>query len=417
VVPINLAADAAVRIVNGFGRTLNRLGLPPVRLNDEALLERARRQTRLDDFGTHDFRGPLRLLLRSLEHEARLSWLGRILARNDVCALLANRLRLVRDRSLHPEIAEGRVASPLFVAGLPRTGSTLLHHLLAQDPNSRVLRAWEVLAPSPPPDPAGEGTDPRIAAARRQFRWFDRIAPDFKTIHPLGAELPLECIALLAHSFLSSRFNTSYRVPSYQAWFEQQDQRPAYELHRAILQHLQVRFPGARWVLKAPTHLWSLEPLFATYPDAIVVQTHRDPATVLASVASLTAVLRGVFSEAVDPLEIGREVTHQWSNGLERALQFRRSRAVAAERFVDVQYRDLLRDPIELIRVIYARVGWTLDGEAERRMRAHLASHPKDLHGPHRYSLESFGLDPGAIAHRFKTYREYFDVKEENVVG
>ena len=410
---IGLDVRTSVRALNGLGRTLHRLGWPATRFDDEALLGMARRQTGLDDFGPGDFREPLRLLLKSLEHEASLSWLGRILARNDIRALLANRLRVVRDRALYPEIAHGRIVSPLFVAGLPRTGSTLLHHLLAQDPKSRVLRTWEVFSPSPPPDPASDPADPRVAATQRSLRWFDRLAPEFKTIHPLGAELPLECIAVLAHSFLSSRFNTSYRVPSYQAWFEQQDQRPAYELHRAILQHLQVRYPGSRWVLKAPTHLWSLEALFAAYPDAIVVQTHRDPATVLASVASLTAVLRGVFAEVVDRLEIGHEVTNQWSNGLERALQFRRSGAMPAERFVDVQYRDLLRDPIGSIRAIYAKLSWTLDAESERRMQMYLGNHPKDRHGPHRYSLESFGLDPGAIAHRFKTYREYFDVKEE----
>jgi hypothetical protein len=400
--------------VNGLGRTLHRLGVSPGPVDDGTLLELARRRTDLNDFGTPALQEPLRRLLHSLEHEAGLSWLGRMLARHDIRELLASRLRVVRDRARYPAIAQSRIASPLFVAGLPRTGSTLLHHLLAQDPNSRVLRAWEVFAPSPPPAPASEGRDPRIAAARRRLRWFDRLAPEFKTIHPLGAELPLECIAVLAHSFLSSRFNTSYRVPSYQAWFEQQDQRPAYELHRAFLQHLQTHFHGTRWVLKAPTHLWSLEALFATYPDAIVVQTHRDPAPVLASVASLTAVLRGVFSEVVDRLEIGREVTYQWSNGLERALQCRRSGTVAPERFVDIQYRDLLRDPIGSIRAIYAQLGWTLGDEAERRMRIHLANHPKDQHGPHQYSLASFGLDPEAIAHRFKAYREYFDVKEEH---
>jgi hypothetical protein len=406
---------AAVHAVNVLGRTLERLGVRPVSLDDRALVEAARRQTHLDDFGTHDFRQPLRLLLRSLEHEAQLTWLGRLIARRDVCTLLVNRLRLVRDRARYPEIADVPITSPIFIAGLPRSGSTLLHHLLAQDPDSRVLRAWEALAPSPPPAPATDTTDPRIEAARRQLRAFDRIAPEFKTIHPLGAELPLECIAVLAHSFVSSRFNAMYRVPAYQGWLEQQDQRPAYQFHRAVLQHLQVRFGGVRWVLKAPTHLWSLDALFDTYPDAIVVQTHRDPATALASVASLTAVLRGVASEAVNPLEIGREVTHQWSDALERALQFRRAGGLGADRFVDVQYRDLLRDPVAVIRGIYARVGSTLADAAERRMRAHVTKHPKDLHGPHRYSMATFGLDAEAITHRFKSYREYFNVPEEDV--
>jgi hypothetical protein len=407
-------ALAAVQAVNALGRTLGRLGIRPVSLDEAALIDAAKREAHLDDFRAHDFREPLRLLLASLEHEAHLTWLGRVIARRDIGSLLVNRLRLARDRVRFPWIARVRVASPIFIAGLPRSGSTFLHHLLAQDPQSRVLRAWEVLTPSPPPSPETDATDPRIAHARRQLRAFDRIAPEFKTIHPLSAELPLECIAVLAHSFVSSRFHTMYRVPSYQAWFEQQDHRPAYALHRAVLQHLQARFVGGRWVLKAPTHLWSLEALFATYPDAFVVQTHRDPATALASVASLTTVLRRVSSDAVNPVEIGREVTHQWSNALERAVVFRRSGAVAAERFVDVQYRDVLDDPIGVIRAIYARVGLRLGATAERRMRAHIRRHPKDRHGPHRYSMTSFGLDPDAISHRFKSYREYFNVNEEH---
>jgi len=408
-------ALAAVHAVNVLGRTLDRLGVRPVSLDERALVDAATRQTGLDDFGPHDIQPPLRRLLWSLEHEAQLTWVGRLIARRDICILLANRLRLVRDRARCPEIAKSRITSPIFIAGLPRSGSTLLHHLLAQDPDSRVVRAWEALAPSPPPAPETDTTDPRIEIARRQLRAFDRIAPEFKAIHPLGAELPLECLAVLAHSFVSFRFSTMYRVPSYQEWLAQQNQRPAYELHRAVLQHLQLRYVGARWVLKAPTHLWSLDALFATYPDAIVVQTHRDPSTALASVASLTAVLRGVASQAVNPLAIGHEVTHLWSDALERALQFRRTGGVAAERFVDVQYGDLLRDPLGVIRGIYARVGSTLSDAAERRMRAHITRHPKDLHGPHRFSMATFGLEADAITHRFKGYREYFNVPEEHI--
>src|SRR5215831_5771089 len=172
---MTLAVQAGVRAMNGLGRTLRRLGLEPASLDETALIEAARRETGLDDFGPDDVWHPLRVLVGSLERDARLSWLGRIVARHDLRSILVNRLRLVRDRAMYPEISAACIERPIFVAGLPRTGSTLLHHLLAQDPGSRVMRAWEVIAPSPPPSPSGEGTDPRIAAVRRDLRWFDLI--------------------------------------------------------------------------------------------------------------------------------------------------------------------------------------------------------------------------------------------------
>jgi hypothetical protein len=296
---------------------------------------------------------------------------------------------------------------------LPRTGSTLLHHLLARDPGSRVPQAWEVMAPSPPPERARYATDPRIREAATRLAWMDLLAPQFRSIHPLGAQNALECIAILAHTFMSSRFHTMYRVPTYQAWLEQQDLRPAYAYHRAFLQHLQWRGPSGRWVLKAPGHLYGLEAIFATYPDAIVVQTHRDPVGVLASVASLTAALHGAFSDHVDRAEIGAEVSRRWATGLERAMQFRQSTHPAARRIIDVQYDALVADPLGVIRGIYRRFELPLTPEAERRMRAHLADHPRARHGVHRYTLAAFGLDRDDITHRFAAYRDRFGIRAE----
>ena len=392
---------------------LERLGRSPIALDERSLLEAACRESGGHDFGGDEFREPLRILLQGYETEARLTLLGRIAARKDTVSLLANRLRLVEDRQRHPGIAEERIERPLFIVGLPRTGSTLLHHLLAQDPASRVARAWEVMSPSPPPERARYETDPRIAQAERQLRWLDLLAPDFKAIHPLGAQLALECIAIMGYSFLSPRFHTTYHVPTYQEWLERQDLRPAYALHRRVLQHLQWRVPADRWVLKAPSHLWGFEALFATYPDALIVQTHRDPLTVLASVASLTAVLQGAFTDEVDLAEIGLEVTRRWATGLERAMQVRRSGAVPAERFLDVNYHDLVADPLATIRRLYAHFDMPFGEEAERRMRLHLADYPKDKHGAHAYSLGAFGLDPGDLAHRFKGYCEHFEIGPE----
>jgi hypothetical protein len=402
-----------LRVLNRIGEGLERVGIELVSLDEQRLLDAACRDTGIASFGDEGFREPLRLLLRSLQNEGRLTLLGRIAARADIAGLLATRLRLEADRKRYPGIADEVIRRPLFVVGLPRTGSTLLHHVLAQDPVGRVARAWEVMEPSPPPERARYDTDPRIGRAARRLAWFDRIAPDFKRIHPLGAELPLECIAIMSASFASPRFHTTYHVPSYQTWLASADLHPAYDFHRRFLQHLQWRAPAGHWVLKAPSHVFGFGPLFATYPDAIVVQTHRDPLTVLASVASLTLVLQGAFTDDLDPAEIGAEVTQRWSSGLERAMHARREARVD-ERFVDVRYQDLLRNPMAIVRRIYDRFGMTLSAEAEGRMRRFLARHPKDKHGAHRYTLSVFGLDARELGPRFKSYRERFELEPED---
>lgn len=208
-----------------------------------------------------------------------------------------------------------------------------------------------------------------------------------------------------------------YRVPSYQEWLEGQDFRPSYAFHRKVLQQLQWRAPADRWVLKAPSHVLALEALFETYPDAQIVQTHRDPNTVLTSVASLTAALHGTFTDQPDRIGIGREVTRRWTLGLERAMRFRRSGQVAADRFFDVHYDRLICDPMATVRRIYLHFGIPLTDTAEARIRQFLADNPKDKHGQHRYSLEPFTLDCDDLTRRFKAYRECFGIPSEPIPG
>ena len=413
----SVALHGVIHTMNVAGQGLARLGHQPVALDEGSILEEVCRQTGLDDFGGDEFRDPLRRLLHAYESEARLTLLGRIAARGDTTTLLTNRLRLVEDRKRNPGIAEQRIVRPLFIVGLPRTGSTLLHHLLAQDPTSRVAQGWEVMMPSPPPERARYETDVRIARFQRQLRWFDRIAPEFKKIHPLGAQLPLECLAIMAHSFLSQRFHTMYRVPTYQAWLLGQDTRAAYHLHRRFLQHLQWGTQADRWVLKAPSHVFAFEALFDAYPDALIVQTHRDPVTVLASVASLTAVLRCAFSDHVDLVEIGHEVTRHWVEGLSRVLKARRDGRIPTDRFLDVSYRELVHEPLAVVGRIYAHFDAPFTPEARTRMHGYLASNPQDRNGRHRYSLSSFGLDRDDLTRRFQAYCAQIGIdREESTV-
>ena len=387
------------RILEGPGRRL-------VRLNSRSVVAAARRRTGLDDFGDPAFREPLDRLLRSLEAEARLNLVGRVAAREDLTGMLTNRLRMERDRRRHPDIVAEDIRRPLFITGLPRSGSTFLHGLLAQDPANRVPLHWELRSPSPPPERATHETDRRIERAARDLRWFLRLAPEFRKVHPVGAQLPEECVVILSHSFLSFQFSSTWFVPSYQRWLERQDLRPAYRYHRQFLQQLQWGCPGERWVLKAPPHLPGLRALFATYPDANVVMTHRDPLEVVASVANLHLVLRRTFSDVVDAHAVGAEVTGMLAGDIRRGFEMRDDGCAPPERFVDVRYPELMDDPLAVARRIYRHFDLPLSTEAEARMRRFVATSPKDTHGPHLYSLAQFGLDADVERQRYGAYWE-----------
>ena len=393
-------------VVRDGASLVARPGRRLLRLDANRMLVTASRRTGLHDFGDPAFHEPLGRLLRSLEAEACLNLVGRIAALGDLTGMLMNRLRLERDRAQHPGIAREQIRRPLIITGLPRSGSTFLHGLLAQDPASRVPLHWELRFPSPPPERSSHDTDPRIERAARHIRWFFRLAPEFRKIHPVGARLPEECVIILSHSFLSFEFSSNWFVPSYQTWLEQQELEPAYRYHRRFLQHLQWGYPAERWLLKAPPHLPGLRALFAVYPDADVIVTHRDPLEVVPSIASLHVVLRRTFSRAVDPLAVGPEVSRMLADDIRRGFAARDDGCAPPERFLDVWYTQLMDDPLAVVRRIYRHFDLPLSAEVEGRMRMYLATNPKDRNGPHVYSLDRFGLDSEVERAR---YREYWD--------
>jgi hypothetical protein len=404
---------AWVRALNAAGRAAERAGIRPFTLDEGALLAEAQRRTGLSDFGDAAFREPLGIFLRALENEASLTLVGRFLAHREVQTWLANRLQLTDTWRRHPEIEGEAPRAPLFVTGSGRSGTSLLHELLAQDPASRVLRTWEALHPCPPPDAATEAADPRVARADREMRLWERIAPAYGTMHENGGAVPQECLYLTAHEFQSDLLSGSYQVPSYQAWLARSDKTRGYRYHRRMLQLLQWRRPGERWVLKAPSHLWTLRELFAVYPDARVVVTHRDPLVVMASMTSLVATLFWMRSDRVDP----RAIARTWLRGvafmLTHSLEQREQGLLPDEQIHDVLYHELVRDPIGELRKLYARLALELTPEAEARMRAYLAARPKDRRGAHRYSFADTGLDLARERARFAKYQERFGVASE----
>jgi len=405
---MGVSAVMLLRVIRRGARLIESPARRFVALDPDHLLAAARRRSRGHDFEEMTFREGLNRLLHALVSEARLNLLGRIVARDSIVSYLANRVQLEADRRRHPEITTQRIHRPIVITGLPRSGSTLLHSLLAEDPANRVPRMWEMLTPSPPPEGATYEDDPRIAITEKRLRWLDRLAPEFKRIHPVGARLPEECVVILSHSFLSSEFCSIYAVPSYQRWMRAQSLLPAYRLHRRFLQHLQWRCRGDRWILKAPAHLQALGELCAVYPDVGVIMTHREPLEVLPSEASLHTVLRQTFSDAVDPAAVGREVTELTADEIRIGLQARDRGCAPSEQFLDVRYRDLVKDPIGTVRRAYAHFDIPFTTIAETRMRGYLAGSPKDKHGAHVYSLSQFGLDVDEEHERYRHYRERF---------
>ena len=382
-------------------RIANRLAsvLPATPLDPSELIAAARAATGLVDLGTDEFREPLAVQCRSLDTEARLTPVGRRFARDQIRSSLVHRLQLADVIARRPEVLDGPVTKPIIVIGLPRTGSTLLQHLLGQDPGSRLLLQWEASHPFPPPRASTYLSDPRIASTERVMRLLDRLSPDARSLHPVGARLPTECVTLLANSFASLEVPTINWMPSYLDWFVGADLRPHYRYLRTQLQVLQAECAGSRWVLKSPAHLFALDALLDAFPDAVVVQTHRDPLDVIPSFCSLSATLCAISSDHVDQSALGRRWAPLWAEGLARTAAVRSARPDVP--VVDIQYLDLVADPVGEVQRIYDVAGIDLTSWTRSAVARRAAPDEGEVRSTHRYTLEQFGLDADEEAERF----------------
>jgi hypothetical protein len=385
-------------------------------LDAERAVEQAAEQTGLDDLGDDSWKEGLSRLVDALRSEAALNELGATLVGGELAGYLGDRMRIIEHRKEHPELVGVDVVPPIVIVGQGRTGTTILHELLAQDPATRVALTWEIDRPMPPPETATYDTDPRIAEVDETLAGVDLVLPGFKSMHPMAAQLPQECVRITAADFRSMIFPTQYRVPSYAGWLlHEADMAPAYRWHRMFLEHLQSRCPARRWVLKSPGHLWALDALLGEYPNALLVQTHRDPLRIIASLSSLVARLRSLASDDTSIPDAAADFADNILDGLDRSVTAREDGTVAAGRVVDVQFRAFMADPFTTIRTVYERLGLELESGAEQRMRGFLAANPQDKHGKHAYTFRETGLDEGALRERARRYQEYFDVPSEQL--
>jgi hypothetical protein len=381
---------------------------------DSILDETGTRSAGLSDFGDGPFMEGLTRLLDSLEADGRLSPIGRLIARERVLLHTVNRLNYVRDRERYPEIARQEIVKPVFIVGMPRTGSTILHDILAQDPRSRAPLTWEAMFPSPPPETATFDTDPRIEACDATFPSVDAQIPAFKAMHPMGARLSQECVTLMGETMITPLFHNQFRVPTYQDWCDHEaDWSHVYDFHRRQLQHLGSRHMLDRWVLKTGAHMWGLEHLLRTYPDARIVFTHRDPVKSMTSYASLTALVRSMGSDEVDPIEIASDWTARIKRVLEHAIEVRNAGDYPEALFYDMRFSDFVGDQFKEVEKIYAAFDLPMSSEGSAAMKAFIADNPKGKHGIHRYAPDEFGVVPAAIRDAFRTYIDRFDLAPE----
>jgi Sulfotransferase family len=373
------------------------------------LLSRAQAASALEDFGEDSFREGLEMLVRSADAEARLSERGRLAFDLQIVDLLTWRLRIEHWYRLHPEIDDQQIVAPLIGLGLPRTGSTALSCLLAEDPAARSIRAWEARFPCPPPESATEVSDPRIAEAQQAMRRREEMFPRMKMMVPSSATSPTECQTFMAYDFKSQLFLPFAHIPSYAQWLiHKADLVPTYRYVKRVLKLLQWHCPPTRWRLKNPGHILFIDALVRVFPDARFWMTHRDVSEVIPSVADLYFEMAQAFSDHVDKPFLGRLNVAMWEVGLRRLAAFRDGGQ--DHRFFDIHFAPFQRDPFPIIEKLYRFLGEELTEETRARMRAWRENTPRDKHGAHRYEASEFGIDPGLVRQQFRFYSERFNV-------
>lgn len=379
------------------------------RLDEDELIASAIAATGLSDFGGDGFRSGLRALIETYEVNG-FDERGRKRNRRRLLGLLTTRLQLEAWWKRHPEVLERKLESPWVLTGLPRSGTSAVFNLLAEDPAARSLRLWESQFPCPPegwtverrgePDPRRDAIEAYYAAGREKN-------PDFTQIHFASADTPEECVVIQVYAFAGVQHGIEVMMEPYGSWFRAQRQHTVYEIERKILQLLDWQRPGERWLLKSPAHMWGLDALLESFPDAGVIWCHRTPMEAIASMCSMIETLMKTRSD-LEPKKLGPVVMDFYATSLERGLVTRDE--LDSARFVDLWHDEFVRDGMKAIARIYDHFGRELTSETRAAIEATLVRSPRHAHGAHAYALEKYGLTPAEIRDRFSAYVERFDL-------
>lgn len=373
---------------------------------ESELLDRAAEACGCSDFGSNEFREGFRALLASLDENAMLNPLGRIAIEHMIGRDLRARLVAEHGFKSFPDAASHAIERPLVIVGLPRTGTTALQELLALDPQLQGLELWLTRAPKPRPPRSDWSDDPDYCACETETERIKEFQPDLHAIHKMEAGKVDECWYLMSQSFAHSSWLAQTQLPGYRAWFEQADMVPTYERHRRNLQLIGSAEPEKSWLLKDSTHLFAMDAFLSVYPDARVIQTHRDPVESIPSVCGLCWTAREALNDGESAAVFGALTLDLWHMGVERTLAVREERS--DEQFIDVSFPRFRAEPMAVIEGIYAHFDLELSDETRMAMQAFREENPPDKSPPHRYALEDWNLDIGEIRERFAAYRERY---------
>jgi hypothetical protein len=381
------------------------------RFNDSIDLfhQRAREARQLDDFGEDDYMEALAVLCRSLDDDASLSAIGEFAVQGMITEALEARLLVEQGWKDAPNAIEARVERPLVILGLPRSGTTALHHLMAQDPDVQALEHWILRSPKPRPPREQWAQDPDYQAAVERVEMIYKRAPEMRAIHEIEAHLPDECWHLFSQNFAHSSYEANADVKTYARWWAETDMTPVYRRHRRNVQLIGHREPEKRWLFKDSTHLFDADALFNVYPDALVVQTHRDPTKLIPSVCSLCWSARGALNPNTNPKEFGRSTLDLWDRSISNMMSARKKRDPG--QFYDLPFERFVQDPVSAIQDIYAAFDLDFSPQAERAIRQFREANPKGKHGDHSYAADEWGLDLDEIRERFRPYTDAYDVE------
>jgi hypothetical protein len=391
---------------NTLGGIMLTLGIPILRLDEQTVCDSAVKQTGLTDFGNPYFREGLSRLVESLEKDAQLHPLGRFIAKDMITNYLIQRLKLVESSKKEPEIYDRSLTPPLIIGGLARSGTTFLQRMLALDPTLRALPQWLLMQPFPDKNESGSEPDHRYVKMERSLRFRQPMLPGLDAIHYTRADTPEECILVLGLTFNSLIFGTLFPVSGYMEWYlEDKDNLQKYQEYRRLLQVFQSYEPEKRLILKAPAHTGNLDALNLTIPQAMVIQTHRDPVACVSSVFSLIYTFYRSVSNEIDIQLVTNLTLRLYEGWFRRSIAYRESHPDAV---FDVYFNSLVSDPIGTVREIYSHFGlpWTKSNETD--LEKFTQRNQKDKHGKHQYAASDFGLTESEIADRFQFYTDYF---------
>jgi len=363
----------------------------------------------LDDFGVDDYREALSVLCRSLDHDASMTSVGEAAAEGMIIDALSARLCVEEGHRTNSHAGGLRIERPLVIVGLPRTGTTALHHLIAQDPGFQSLEHWLERTPKPRPPLSAWESDEDFLSAKERVRSIYERSPEMQAIHGIAADLPDECWNIFSQNFTHSSWQANFDVQGYADWWSEYDMTPTYRRHLRNAQLIGCREPDRRWLFKDSTHLFDLDALLAVYPDALIIQTHRDPVKTIPSVCSLCWSSRNPMNQDSDLRRFAESTLDLWERGIGSMMEAREGRDPA--QFFDLSFERFVIDPIASIREIYE--AFEIEYDAHVAMNNFRLANPKGQTGEHRYSSKEWGLDADEIAERFSEYYRRYDVVRE----